>query len=102
MDADFETMGPGPGNQSQCRSTQKALTFGGGADGSGDMIHVDSSAHDSAFPVAIMGQGAGDAASETESEADQVMHFEPTLNKESDTQENVTLINTKSSLKNPK
>ena len=49
------------------------------------MIHVDSSAHDSTFAVALMGQEAGDAASETESEADQVMHFEPTLNKESET-----------------
>ena len=44
------------------------------------MVQVDSSAHDSSFPVAIMGQGAGEAASETESEADQVVHFEPTLN----------------------
>ena len=66
------------------------------------MIHVDSSAHNSAFPVAIMGQGAGDAASETESEADQVVHFEPTLNKESKTEEIKALNNTKSSLKNPK
>ena len=102
MGDDFVTMGPGLGDQSQYRSTQKALTFGGGADGPGDMIHVDSSAHDSAFPVALMGQEAGDAASETESEADQVMHFEPTLNKESDTQENLALNYTKNSLKNPK